>query len=61
MKRRNRVETHAFARALLSRPNEFIRMWGVGRLWLVWDTNKSAPQTVPTRELIPAHGSGGSE
>lgn len=48
--KRGTVRTHDFARGLLDCPNEFIRMWGSGRLWLVWDTNRTA--TVPTTEVL---------
>lgn len=52
------ARTHDLARALLARRNEFIRAWGIGRLWIVWDTDRAAPQPVPTSTLIPAHKPG---
>lgn len=44
------VSTRAFARRLLNSPDEFVRMWGFGRLWIVWDTN--LPAIVPTADVF---------
>lgn len=46
-----RASTHGFALGLLLRPNEIFRMWGLGRLWIVWDSG--IPATVPTDEVLP--------
>lgn len=54
MKRRaGLVQTKPFAEQLLTKPNEWVRWWQFGRLSIVWDTNRPAPASVPTSELIP--------
>ena len=52
------ARTHDLARALLARRNEVIRTWGVGRLWVVWDTHRPVPAPVPTADLIPTQQPG---
>lgn len=46
----NRASTHTFARALLSRPDEFVRFWLFGKLSIVWDSG--VPVSVPTEEIL---------
>lgn len=55
------VQTKPFAESLLTKPNEWVRWWQFGRLSIVWDTNRPAPEAVPTSELIPEPDVEGSE
>lgn len=55
-KRTGLVRTHAFAKNLLTRPDEYVRFWLFGRLSIVWDTNRAAPKPVPTASLLPESG-----
>lgn len=49
------VSTHAFARELLTRRNEYVRFWLFGRLSIVWDTNRPVLPPVPTSHLLTAN------
>lgn len=51
-----RGSLHRFARALLRADDHVARFWVLrGRLLIVWDTQRPAPQPVPMDEAITAN------
>ena len=47
----NKISTHSFARALLARPDEYIRGWVFGKFSVFWDTDEPV-KTVTLAELL---------